>query len=272
MPRWSEEVVVVAADVDTHASSHQNNGVDQISVAGLTGLLATAQTPAAHKTSHQNGGSDEVSVEGLSGLLNDAQTPLAHKTSHQNGGVDEISVQGLSGVLAQAQTPSAHATSHHSGQSDALTLSSIAGTITDAQHGSRTTANAHAHSALSSVTPHQHIPDQKAGITLEDPVETDEKTIFFTNRAITVTQMRAVLANGSATPSVTWTIRHHTDRSNAGNEVVTGGTTTTSITTGSNVTSFNDATIPQNSFVWLEITAVSGTVPEFHVTIFYTID
>jgi len=31
-----------------HASSHEDVGADEISVAGLTGLLATAQTPAAH--------------------------------------------------------------------------------------------------------------------------------------------------------------------------------------------------------------------------------
>ena len=61
--------------------------------------------PTAHKTSHQDGGSDEISVLGLSGLLADAQTPLAHKTSHQDGGADEISVTGLSGLLADPQTP-----------------------------------------------------------------------------------------------------------------------------------------------------------------------
>jgi hypothetical protein len=31
-----------------HAASHQNNGADEISVAGLSGVLADAQTPAAH--------------------------------------------------------------------------------------------------------------------------------------------------------------------------------------------------------------------------------
>jgi len=83
--------------------------------------------------------------------------------------------------------------------------------------------------------------------------------------------MRAVII-GTATPSVTWTIRHHaTDRSNAGNEVVTGGTTTTSQTSGSDVSSFNDATIPANSFVWLETTA-STTTTQLAVTIFYTVD
>lgn len=34
--------------------------------------------PSAHATSHQNGGADEISVAGLSGVLADAQTPAAH--------------------------------------------------------------------------------------------------------------------------------------------------------------------------------------------------
>lgn len=111
----------------------------------------------------------------------------------------------------------------------------------------------------------------KAAITVEDPTATEDISVFFTSRAITVQEMRAVLL-GSATPSVTWTIRHSTDRSAAGNEVVTGGTTTTSTTTGSDVTVFNDATIPADSFVWLETTAQSGTVDELNVCVIYSED
>lgn len=59
-----------------HASSHEDGGTDEISVAGLSGLLATAQTPAAHKASHQDAGSDEIDVTGLAGLLVTAQTPI----------------------------------------------------------------------------------------------------------------------------------------------------------------------------------------------------
>ena len=115
-------------------------------------------------------------------------------------------------------------------------------------------------------------PELSKAISVEDPTSAEDISMFFTNRAITITEMRAVLV-GSATPSVTWTIRHHaTDRSNAGNAVVTGGTTTTSTTSGSDVTSFNDATIPADSFVWLETTAKSGTVDELHVSILYTVD
>lgn len=109
-------------------------------------------------------------------------------------------------------------------------------------------------------------------ITVEDPGAAEDITIAFTNKAITITEIRAVLI-GSSTPSVTWTIRHNaTDRSAAGNEVVTGGTTTTSTTSGSDVTSFNDATIPADSFIWLETTAQSGTVTELHITAIGTID
>ncbi len=108
-------------------------------------------------------------------------------------------------------------------------------------------------------------------VSVETPTNAEDISLFYTDVAITITKMIAVLV-GSSTPSVTWTIRHSTDRSATGNEVVTGGTTTTSMTTGSVVTSFNDATIPANSFVWLETTAQSGTVGQINVTLNYTKD
>ena len=107
-------------------------------------------------------------------------------------------------------------------------------------------------------------------ITVESPTSAEDLSIFFTNLAITVTEMRAVVRG--STPSVTWTIRHGTDRSAAGAQVVTGGTTTTSQTVGSDVTSFNDATIVADSFVWLETTAQTGTVDEMSITIIYAED
>lgn len=108
-------------------------------------------------------------------------------------------------------------------------------------------------------------------ITVQNPTAAEDLTITFTNRAITITEIRAVLI-GSSTPSVTWTVRHGTDRSAAGNEVVTSGTTTTSVTSGDDVTSFNDATIAADSFIWLETTAQSGIVNELSVTFYYTED
>lgn len=108
-------------------------------------------------------------------------------------------------------------------------------------------------------------------ITIEAPTNAEDISFFFTNKAITITEMRAVLT-GSATPSVTWTVRHGTSRDAAGAEVVTSGTVTTSVTTGSDVVTFNDATIVADSFVWIETTAQSGTVLSLAITIYYTED
>lgn len=103
-------------------------------------------------------------------------------------------------------------------------------------------------------------------ITLSAPGASEDRSLTFTEWPITIDEIRAVLI-GSSTPSITWTIRHGTDRSAAGTEVVTGGTTTTSTTTGSDVTTFNAAAIAADSFVWIETTAQSGIVDELHVSI-----
>lgn len=55
--------------------------------------VAASGVVAAHDTSHENGGSDEISVAGLSGLLADPQTPLTH--SHATS-----DVTGLDAALA----------------------------------------------------------------------------------------------------------------------------------------------------------------------------
>lgn len=107
-------------------------------------------------------------------------------------------------------------------------------------------------------------------ITIEDPTASEDIGIHFTNVAITITEIRAVVRG--STPSVTWTIRHATTRDATGNEVVTSGTTTTSQVSGDDVTSFNDATIPLDSFIWIETTAQTGTVDELQVTLHWDED
>lgn len=108
-------------------------------------------------------------------------------------------------------------------------------------------------------------------IIVESPTASENLSFFFTDAAITVVKMSAVLV-GSSTPSVTWSVRHGTDRSAAGSDVVTGGTTTTSTTTGSVVTSFNNAAIAANSYVWVATTAQSGTVGQIVITVYYTLN
>lgn len=65
-------------------------------------------SPIAHASTHENGGIDEIDLTGMSGVLVDPQTPVFHAASHQSGGGDEIDVSGLSGVLSEDQIPQLH--------------------------------------------------------------------------------------------------------------------------------------------------------------------
>ena len=79
-----------------------------------------AGSVAAHAANHEAGGEDQVSIEGLSGKAADAQTPTAHHSSHEPRGDDQLSISGLSGKAADAQTPETHAPTHDKDSTDAL--------------------------------------------------------------------------------------------------------------------------------------------------------
>lgn len=135
----------------------------------------TGGPPPAHAASHENGGGDEISVIGLSGLLADPQTPggsaggvlsgtyptpgfaidmatqaelnvvegvlLDHNVRHENGGSDEISVAGLSGLLADPQAPTTHAVSHQSAGGDPIKLDDLAAPDDNADLNASTAAH-----------------------------------------------------------------------------------------------------------------------------------
>lgn len=103
-------------------------------------------------------------------------------------------------------------------------------------------------------------------IIVESPGSAENLSFFRADKAISISKITAVL-RGSNTPSVTYSIKHGSDRSGAGTEVVTGGSTVTSTTTGTSVTSFNNASITAGHYVWLVTTAKSGTVDELSVTL-----
>lgn len=109
-------------------------------------------------------------------------------------------------------------------------------------------------------------------ITVENPTSTEDITFFYTDEALTITKIVAVIS-GSASPSLTWTLRFNADRSVTGTEVVTSGTTTDTTgggaSTGQSTTSFNNAAISANNWVWFQTTAKSGTVDKIHLSVFY---
>jgi len=107
-------------------------------------------------------------------------------------------------------------------------------------------------------------------IIVEGADNSEDLSFFFTDIPLTVIKIRAVLVG--IIPSVTWTLRHGTDRSAIGTELILAGTTTTEVTTGVDVTIFNWPNIPANSHVWFETTAKSGTVESLILTLFYNED
>ena len=106
-------------------------------------------------------------------------------------------------------------------------------------------------------------------ITVEDPTDSEDLTIFYTNIAITVVAIEGVIRGAT---SVDVNIIHSTDRSAAGNDICTADETVSNTTTGVNFTLGGDTTIPASSFIWLETSALSGAPDELHVTIRYTED
>lgn len=103
-------------------------------------------------------------------------------------------------------------------------------------------------------------------VTLANPTNSEKLLLFFTDAPLTLAQIRSVLI-GSSGPSVTFSLRYGTDVSASGTEVVTGGITCTSTTSGVGTTSFNSGAIPASNFVWLTTSAVSGNVSALHITI-----
>jgi hypothetical protein len=108
--------------------------------------------------------------------------------------------------------------------------------------------------------------------TIELPTDADEFSWFFTNKAITATELR--LVTKGTTPSTGIILYHALDRSHtAGSGATTIVTqTVTSTTTGHSLTSFDDATIPADSFVWIDVGTVTGTVTTVSGTMFGTKD
>lgn len=104
-------------------------------------------------------------------------------------------------------------------------------------------------------------PDAARSATIGEPQAGDSFTLFKAATSTTLRDVSAIVSGGS----VTYEIRYATDRSAAGT-LATVSDTVTNTTTGSAATVQNQP-IPVDSWVWLEITAVSGTVAEFNVSV-----
>jgi len=105
-------------------------------------------------------------------------------------------------------------------------------------------------------------------ILLSYPTTADTKVVLFrTTTQLILSSLSAVIPNGASTPSVSYNVRWGSNISLTGTAVTSSANTVTSTTTATVVTSFSSATIDSGSFVWVEITNVSGTVPALSLTL-----
>jgi hypothetical protein len=98
-------------------------------------------------------------------------------------------------------------------------------------------------------------------ITIAGPLANDSFTLFRTSRETAIASVVGLVSGGS----VTYELRYASDRTTAGT-LATVSDTVTNTTTGDTATVQNQP-IPADRWVWVKITAVSGTVDEFSLSI-----
>jgi len=97
--------------------------------------------------------------------------------------------------------------------------------------------------------------------TIAEPVSGDSFTLFKTTRETTLTDVTALVSGGS----VTYEIRYAADRTATGTLAIVTDTVTN--TTNGDVATVQNQPVPTGSWVWLDITTVTGTVNEFNVSV-----
>ena len=103
--------------------------------------------------------------------------------------------------------------------------------------------------------------DAPRSITIAGPQAGDSFTLFRTSHETTIASAVALVSGGS----VTYELRYAADRTTAGT-LATVSDTVTNTTTGDSATVQNQP-IPSDRYVWLNITAVTGTVNEFNLSV-----
>jgi hypothetical protein len=103
-------------------------------------------------------------------------------------------------------------------------------------------------------------------IWLASPQANDRRILLRAAQALTITRVDAVLTGGTC-PSVSFSLRHGADVSAAGTAATSTPMTVTSSTTGSGSTSFQSPNIPAGHWLWLKITAVSGSPEALTVSV-----
>lgn len=98
-------------------------------------------------------------------------------------------------------------------------------------------------------------------ISFQNPANADTQTLIYTNRQVTINEVRSVISGGtSAAISLKW----DSDRGSAGTTIMSETVTDSG---GGSVATLSNNTIDANRWVWAEVGTVSGSVKELSVNV-----
>lgn len=103
-------------------------------------------------------------------------------------------------------------------------------------------------------------------VWLASPQANDRRILLRAPQALTISRVDAVLTGGNS-PSVSFSLRHGADVSAAGTAATTDPIAVTSTTSGTASTSFQSPNIPAGHWLWLVVTAASGSPTGLSVSI-----
>jgi len=104
---------------------------------------------------------------------------------------------------------------------------------------------------------------------LASPQVNDRRILLRAPQSLTISRIDAVLTGGTS-PSVSFSLRHGADVSAAGTAVTSTPMTVSSTTTGATTTNLLNPQLPDDHWLWLEITSVSGSPAALSVVVAFS--
>jgi len=101
-------------------------------------------------------------------------------------------------------------------------------------------------------------------LTIAYPVAGDNLTLFYTQSSTTLLQVAAII-RGTTSPSVTYSLKYAADRSSMGT-LATASTIVNSTTTAI-ISTLQNMPIPANTFLWIEVSSITGNPTELNITV-----
>lgn len=101
-------------------------------------------------------------------------------------------------------------------------------------------------------------------ITIAQPQATDNVTMFYVNTGVTISRIQTLVKGATPTTNTSFFYRDSTGSVTT----IQSNILTNNTIVGNSITSFTNNLVPANSYIYVTVNATTGTVDEYHATIF----